>query len=197
MFDIMDQTAPRLPPPAGMIRELQPDDLGLFRAHLHRLGQASRRDRFNGHTDDGFLDSYAARCFAGGATVLAFVCDGVIRGAAEMHDCRPGRHEAAEIAFSVEDAFQNRGIGGALFGRLVARARALGCRTLHVTTHSGNAAMKALARKFGARLSFHSIDAAGVIDLGAGLPPAGLALVEGAAVKGAARPVRPAGEALG
>lgn len=138
----------------------------------------SRHDRFNGFTDDSFVTAYAARCFAGGATVLAFLDGGEIRGAAELHDCRTGSHEAAEIAFSVDDAFQGRGIGTMLFGRLIECARLLGCRTLHVTTHADNGAMKTLARRFGARLCFQSVDAVGVIDLGGGLPAEAAALVE-------------------
>lgn len=167
------------PPPVGDIRELTPTDLPLFRDHLLRLSPASRHDRFNGFTDDAFLASYAARCFSSGATVLAFVVDGVIRGAAELHDCRPGSHAAAEIAFSVEDTLQQRGVGAALFACLIARARALGCEVLHVTTHSQNVAMKTLARKFGASLCFQSVEAVGVIDLRGTLPPAARLLVEG------------------
>ena len=158
------------PPPEGEIRELAAADLPLFRDHLLRLGSTSRHDRFNGFTDDTFLTSYAARCFATNATVLAYLVDGVIRGAAELHDFRPGSHEAAEIAFSVEDALQQRGVGAALFASLIERARALGCHTLHVTTHSQNGAMKALARRFGAQLCFQSVEAVGVIDL-RGTPP--------------------------
>lgn len=172
------------PPTAGDIRELTAADLPLFRDHLLRLSAASRHDRFNGFTDDAFLASYAARCFSGGATVLAYVVDGAIRGAAELHDCRPGCHAAAEIAFSVEDALQHRGVGAALFASLIARARALGCEVLHVTTHAQNVAMKTLARKFGASLCFHSVDAVGVIDLKRGLPPAARLPVEGFSVEG-------------
>ncbi|WP_210321168.1 GNAT family N-acetyltransferase [Aquibium microcysteis] len=172
-------TAERLfPPPAGDVRELTATDLALFRDHLLRLSPASRHDRFNGFTDDAFLASYAARCFSGGAVVLAYVVDGVVRGAAELHDCRPGSHAAAEIAFSVEDGLQQRGVGATLFASLIARARAAGCRVLHVTTHAQNVAMKALARKFGATLCFASIDAAGVIDLSGALPPAAQIMVE-------------------
>ena len=176
------------PPPVGEIRELTPADLPLFQDHLLRLSSASRHDRFNGFTDDAFLDSYAARCFASGTTVLAFVVDGVIRGAAELHDCRPGSHAAAEIAFSVEDTLQQRGVGAALFACLIARARALGCEVLHVTTHSQNVAMKTLARKFGASLCFQSVEAVGVIDLGGRLPPAANLLVEALARTRSATP---------
>jgi hypothetical protein len=70
-----------------------------------------------------------------------------------------------------------------------------------VTTHAQNVAMKTLARKFGASLCFHSVDAVGVIDLKRGLPPAALLPVDGLpagglAVEGLARPApREAGRA--
>lgn len=172
------------PPPAGDVRELTAADLPLFRDHLLRLSAASRHDRFNGFTDDAFLSSYAARCFSGGAVVLAYVVDGVVRGAAELHDCRPGSHSAGEIAFSVEDGLQQRGVGAALFASLIFRARRMGCQVLHVTTHAQNVAMKALARKFGARLCFASVDAVGVIDLSGALPPAAQHMVEALARPG-------------
>lgn len=176
------------PPPAGDIRELTRADLPLFRDHLLRLSPASRHDRFNGFTDDAFLASYAARCFSSGAVMLAYMLDGVVRGAAELHDCRRSGHAAAEIAFSVEDGLQQRGVGAALFASLIFRARATGCQVLHVTTHAQNVAMKALARKFGAKLCFASVDAVGVIDLTGALPPAAQTIVEALARRGLPAP---------
>lgn len=151
--------------PAGSIRELAPADLRLFCDHLLRLDPASRHDRFNGITDDEFVRAYAARCFGDDVAVLAFEEDGMIRGAAELHEVAPGRREVAELAFSVEEAWQHRGIGSRLFSTLLTRAAARGCRELIVTTHPRNEAMKALARRFGARLSFQNLETVGVIDL--------------------------------
>ena len=48
----------------GAIRQLRPSDLAAFREHLLRLDADSRRDRFNGVTDEVFLASYAARRFS-------------------------------------------------------------------------------------------------------------------------------------
>lgn len=151
--------------PDGAIRELQPGDMPLFRDHMLRLDPASRRDRFNGVTDDEFVRAYAARCFEDGTSVVAYVEDGRVVGAAELHERIPGRRDSAEIAFSVETAFQNRGLGSVLFERLIQRAKALGYADMHVTTHPQNEAMKALARKFGAKLCFERYETVGVIDL--------------------------------
>ena len=168
MIDAMLNVSPKTETaPAGHIRDLATGDFADFRNHLLRLTPASRRDRFNGYTDDGFVEAYAARSVKSGAVVIGYLEGGRVRGAAELHDVGQGNREAAEIAFSVEDAFQHRGIGARLFERLIVRALELGYRSLHVTTHPQNRAMKALARKFGAVLCFQSQEAVGVIDMAA------------------------------
>ena len=52
----------------GSIRTLTEKELPLLRDHLLRLDPESRRDRFNGTTDENFITRYAAKCqteFAG------------------------------------------------------------------------------------------------------------------------------------
>jgi len=151
--------------PAGVIRQLRPSDLAAFREHLLRLDADSRRDRFNGVTDDVFVASYAARCFSDGATVIGYVENGEVHGAAELHERADLDPPTGEIAFSVEHAFQHRGIGSALFQRLVGHALALGYQNLRVTTHPHNEAMKTLAKKFDAKLTFEDGETVGLIDL--------------------------------
>lgn len=148
---------------AGQIRQLRPSDLANFREHLLRLDAESRRDRFNGVTDDIFVGSYAARCFSDGTTVIGYVENGEVHGAAELHE-RPDLDEpTGEIAFSVERHLHHKGIGSALFSRLIAHAQALGYERLRVTTHPQNEAMKALARKYHARLMFEDGETVGTI----------------------------------
>lgn len=151
--------------PHGVIRRLRPSELALFREHLLRLDRASRRDRFNGATSDTFLRDYAARSFLQGATVVGYVEEGRVLGAAELHERPELDPPTGEIAFSVEREMQHRGLGSELFRRLVAHARALGYTRLQVTTHPHNEAMRALARKFNARLSFEEGETVGLIEL--------------------------------
>lgn len=159
----------------GTIRQLRPSEKQRFREHLLRLDAASRRDRFNGYVDDVFIATYAERSFAEGVTVIGYVEGGRVLGAAELHERAEEAQPTAEIAFSVEKALQHRGIGGRLFERLVGQARGLGYTRLLVTTHPGNLAMRALARRHDAQLSFADGEAVGVIRLGPGagedLPP--------------------------
>ena len=149
----------------GTIRQLRPSDRHRFHEHLLRLDTESRRDRFNGAIGDGFLDAYAERCFRDGTTVVGYVYGEHVRGAAEIHERPEIEEPTAEIAFSVEREFQHRGLGGLLFERLIGHAYGLGYERLLVTTHPNNQAMKALARRFDARLSFEAGETVGVIDL--------------------------------
>lgn len=157
---------------AGVIRHLRPSEQLRFRDHLLRLDRESRRDRFNGATGDAFVEAYAARCFQEGTTVIGYVEDDRVLGAAELHERAELVPPTAEIAFSVERQLQHNGVGSRLFERLVIHAHALGYTQLRVTTHAQNSAMKALARKFDARLTFDHGETVGLIELGA--PPANL-----------------------
>jgi GNAT superfamily N-acetyltransferase len=162
----MDQTTLTRPAAhSGTVRVLSARELPLFRDHLLRLDGVSRHDRFNGALDDDFLVTYAARCVRDGTIILAYFENDMVRGAAELHqpDLSPG--SLPEIAFSVESIVRRQGVGSLLFTRLIAKARSLGYPTLRITTSAQNDAMRALARKFGARLSFRHGESTGTIDL--------------------------------
>ncbi|WP_195162727.1 GNAT family N-acetyltransferase [Mesorhizobium sp. NBSH29] len=152
-------------PFTGTTRQLRPSDLPRFREHLLRLDAASRRDRFNGVINDACVAAYAARCFADGTTVIGYVENGRVLGAAELHERPDDKMPTGEIAFSVERELQHRGIGSRLFERLIVNALGLGYIRLFVTTHRDNSAMKSLARKFGADMVFEQGETMGIIDL--------------------------------
>ena len=70
-----------------------------------------------------------------------------------------------EIAFSVEACVRRQGVGSILFKKLIAEARSKGYRSLRITTGAQNQAMRALAHKFGAHLTFRHGESSGSIDL--------------------------------
>jgi RimJ/RimL family protein N-acetyltransferase len=154
-------------PPVGVIRQLRPSDLPRFRDHLLRLDAESRRDRFNGAINNQFIESYADRSFHDGTTVIGYLEGDEVLGAAELHERPEYAEPTGEIAFSVERLRQHQGIGAKLFERLIAHAHALGYTHLRVTTHADNRAMKALVRRFNAKLTFDADEAAGIIELDA------------------------------
>jgi GNAT superfamily N-acetyltransferase len=143
----------------------QREKLPLLRDHLLRLDPASRHDRFNGFLDAGFIERYAARCAADGTVIIGYIENGVVQGAAELHLSDQSSDSLPEVAFSVEASVRRRGVGTILFRRLIAEARCKGYSSLRITTGAKNRAMRALARKFGAQLSFRHGESTGVIDL--------------------------------
>ena len=156
----------------GFIRTLKASEQHLLRDHLLRLEPASRRDRFNGGISEEFLKTYAARCFEDGTIVIAYIQDGVVRGAAELHAPERSPDAVPEIAFSVESRVRRQGVGSALFEQLLQEAGRKGYASLRITTGGQNEAMKALAQKFGAHLSFRRGEATGTIDLKRSKPKA-------------------------
>jgi GNAT superfamily N-acetyltransferase len=136
----------------GTIRKLFATDLPLFRDHLLRLDMETRHNRFVTAVNDLFLTRYAERCFATGAIVFAYMEDGLVRGAAELHPLDDDL--SAEAAFSVEPNLRRRGIGTALFRRLITAARNRGVERLRINCLAHNDAMQGLARKFPMQLSF-------------------------------------------
>jgi hypothetical protein len=151
----------------GTVRTLsQQEELPLLRDHLLRLDPESRYDRFHGFMDDGFIERYAAKCASDGTVIIAYLEDGVVRGAAELHPPDRSPDSLPEIAFSVEAGLRRHGVGSILFQTLIAQAHAKGYRSLRITTGAQNDAMRALARKFGAHLKFRDGESTGSIDLG-------------------------------
>jgi len=163
---VLHEDITRLMIDKGYVRTLrQQEELPLLRDHLLRLDHESRHDRFNGFMDDSFIERYAARCADDGTIIIAYVEDGVVRGAAELHPPDQSPDALPEIAFSVEASVRRQGVGSILFKRLVLEARWKGYRALRITTGAQNHAMRALASKFGAHLVFRHGESSGTIDL--------------------------------
>jgi GNAT superfamily N-acetyltransferase len=150
----------------GYVRTLrQQEELPLLRDHLLRLDRESRHDRFHGFMDDDFIERYAAKCADDGTVIIAYIENGVVRGAAELHPPDQSPDSLPEIAFSVEACVRRQGVGSILFRKLIAEARSKGYHSLRITTGAQNQAMRALANKFGAHLTFRHGESTGSIDL--------------------------------
>ena len=149
----------------GTIRTLSPREMRLLKDHLLRLDPESRRNRFNGVVDDSFIARYTERCASDGTIVVAYLTNGDVHGAAELHQPDERTDNLPEMAFSVEDAFRRQGLGSVLFQQVLETAARAGFTKVRITTGSQNEAMKALARKFGAKLTFGRGESTGVINL--------------------------------
>jgi GNAT superfamily N-acetyltransferase len=150
----------------GTVRILhQQEELALLRDHLLRLDADSRRDRFHGFLDKSFIERYAMKCADDGTVIIAYIEDGMVRGAAELHPPDQSSDAEPEIAFSVEARVRRQGVGSILFRKLIAEALSRGYDSLRITTGAQNQAMRALANKFGAHLTFRHGESTGTIDL--------------------------------
>jgi GNAT superfamily N-acetyltransferase len=145
-------------------RKLWISDTAALKAHLLRLDPESRRMRFGTPVSDFFIAQYAENALGSHSISHGYFVDGVLRGVAELRGFRGVAGGEAEAAFSVEQDFQNRGIGTELFGRTVLAARNRGISKLFVNFLSQNQRMQAIAKKFDAILTFDSDGVHGKID---------------------------------
>lgn len=146
------------------IRKLWPTEREAFVAHLLRLDQDTRRNRFGVAVGDDFLTQYARRTFGVGGIVFAYIEDGIVRGAAELRGLEDVAAHGGEAAFSVENGWRRRGIGAALFSRLIRAARNRRLGTLYMTCLPQNRAMQNLAAKFDAELAMEDGGVVGLLD---------------------------------
>ena len=145
--------------PQGRMRRLSQNDLSALKAHLLRLDERSRYDRFGAIVTDDFLIRHAEHCFTSGAHVVCgSVVAGEVRGTAELHLIRSGLTSFsggfAEAAFCVETEWRRSGIGTELMTWIISAARNRHIRTLHISCLARNRAMQNLAKKFSAELRF-------------------------------------------
>lgn len=148
----------------GAIRRVTGAERQDFRDHLLRLSPKSRRSRFSGGVSDLFIEQHVDRLFSGEAIVYGWFVDGEIHAGAEMHPVGGPLQATAEVAFSVEEGWQDTGIGTALLGRVMRAARNRGLTRLIMTCLPENARMQRVARKHGARLQWQDGDVMGLIN---------------------------------
>jgi GNAT superfamily N-acetyltransferase len=160
--------APGLVP--GLIRRLGPNDTEGLAGHLLRLDADARAARFGGLVSDIALRDHALLALAGGAVVLGYVSDGVLRGVGELHAIEGTRPMTGEAAFSVEAGFQGRGIGSKLMRRVLSAATARGIRRVVVVCQSSNRMMRRLAGHFDAHLEIVGTETTGHLTTPAATP---------------------------
>ena len=150
------------------LRYLGPEDAVAFRDHIHELHFEDFRDRFNGLVSDFWLDKYIARSLNEAIVIGAFTDDHLV-AVAELHTggrIEPGQGESA---FSVASDWRHKGLGTILLKVLLRAASENDVSTIIVETGAQNSAMKALARRFGAKMQFASDQSIGRINVADGL----------------------------
>jgi ribosomal protein S18 acetylase RimI-like enzyme len=133
--------------PTILVRPLQNGDVDTVVALFRRLGDESRRRRFNAAKpclSDGELAQLARVDASHHALVAWVVGDPAPAGLAQL--ARTSRN-SAEIAFVVADEHQHRGIGSALTRMLLDDARAAGITEITAQASGENRAALALIRR--------------------------------------------------
>ena len=125
-----------------------------FRDHLLRLDREDRRMRFGMAVTDEFINDYTSRLEETRGVVYGFFAGGEMHAAAEMRLLGDAWSTDAEGAFSVERAYQNRGIGTDLLGRIIRAARNRNVQRLYMNCLAENHKMQRLCRKYQADLHF-------------------------------------------
>ena len=139
----------------GSIRKLWSTETDKFRDHLLRLDKDNRRLRFGMAVDDTFIKNYADCAGTAQSVIHGYFVHGEMHAAAELRMMGDGRwSQEAEAAFSVEEPYQDAGVGTDLLGRVILAARNRGVHRLYMNCLSENRKMQRIARKYEAELHF-------------------------------------------
>jgi ribosomal protein S18 acetylase RimI-like enzyme len=132
--------------PTLLVRPLRHGDVRTVLDVFERLGEQSRRARFNGPKPCLSESELGQLALVDGTHhVLVAYVEGDPQPVAIARLVRNGH--AAEIAFAVADEHQQRGIGSALAAELVSDARAAGITEITALVASDNPAAVALLRR--------------------------------------------------
>lgn len=147
----------------GTTRKLYVTEYHRYRDHLLRLDPDTRRMRFGMHVDERFIAGYAHRLHDMRSVVYAHIIAGEVRAAAELRPLGFQVQGEAEAAFSVENDWQDSGIGTELLGRVVRAARNRSISRVYMNCLAENRKMQAVARKYDAILQFEHGDVVGQV----------------------------------
>ena len=135
------------------VRAIRPQDANQLQAYVRGLSDETRRSRFLGAVSElapARLDRLTHMAGPGELALLAFVdIGGESPMIAEAILVTAPHSRRSEIALSVADAWQRRGLGTWLLRNLECRARMLGARYMFGDVLRTNTAMKCLACRAG------------------------------------------------
>ena len=132
--------------PTLLVRPLRHGDVRTVMSLFRRLGERSRRARFNGPKPCISVSDLRQLALIDRTrhALVAYV-EGDQQPVAIARLVRDG--QAAEVAFAVADAYQRRGIGSALGAELIADARAAEITEITALVSSDNPGAVALLRR--------------------------------------------------
>ncbi len=131
-------------------RELPEEDRLQLCAHLLRLAPASRYLRFGIPTNDETIVRYSQSDHGSDPVICCAHIAGEVRAVAEVYMTSEGWPFSAELALSVEDDWQDAGLGTELMARALRTARSRHVSRLDMNYLPENHRMRRIAAKFGA-----------------------------------------------
>jgi GNAT superfamily N-acetyltransferase len=129
-------------------RKLVPAEIGLFHDHLLRLAPEDRHCRFAGLVSDARIAEYCANIDWFRAIIIGCFVGGTLRGVAELRLDDPRLGWRAELAVTVEQEWQSRGIGTELLRRAIIVCRNRAIRSIYMICLVANRRMQRIARRF-------------------------------------------------
>lgn len=135
------------------VRPVHPTDKPHFEKGFAKLSRESRYFRFladRKELTEGDLSYLTEVDFDNHYAVVAFTRDeqdGIIGVGVARYVRLPGRSDAAEVAVTVADDFQRRGVGTMLYDRLLAAARAAKISVLRSDIHFENRGIRELLER--------------------------------------------------
>ena len=140
-----------------LVRPIRPEDRERLQVGLHQLSAASRYHRFHATVSELSPEQLRYLSEVDQVNHLAWVAlDPALPGEPAVGVARcirlPGEARTAEVAVTVLDAYQGRGLGTLLLGVLSQAAAAQGIRTYRAYVMEDNEAMLRIFRDLGANV---------------------------------------------
>lgn len=134
------------------IRRLRIYDKPKIISHFNSLDGKVLTSRFGTPVSATFVETYLSGIFDNASLVFGAFPDSHLRGVGELRALPDSQSHVAEAAFTVEAAWQDRGIGDALLSRIITAAQNRGIRQVHMMCLATNQKMRRLAAKHDADL---------------------------------------------
>lgn len=148
-----------------ILRKLWTWEREQLRAHLLRLSVEDRRWRFCRPVNDNVIHRYCDGIDWSRTTVVGCFAGSALRGVAELVRIPEGVPVGAEVALSVEEPWQGRGIGAKLLQKALLLARNRFVDTVHMLSLRDNERIQRLVRGLGASVSTYAAASEGRIRL--------------------------------
>lgn len=138
------------------LRRLRLSDQATLVSFFQRMDVQTRRLRFFVPVSDDYLKSYAEGLLSADTVAYGAFPDETMHGLAELRVLPDSWPRIAEIALLVEPAWQEMGIGDALFDRAITAAQNRNIKSVRMLCLKENKRMQHLAKKHDSVLQFET-----------------------------------------